>query len=213
MDDTGTEERSPPLVPPYVDRDDERSMREWKLRRARRALGFARQMLHEASEDVVEGGAHERVHYSLQRAGVNADRAFDRLHKELRRLRTMRVYQWVSWTRGGEDQKVRHGEARTLADAKEGALRDLQQVLGFRFYDQYSLLDGVALVTGPSGARYELRRPFGGKLTGKLSGFRWHARGRDVNPRRAFVVPRAVPASAGNDVSATDAEPTNRTAQ
>jgi hypothetical protein len=204
-DSRETGEGSPALVPPHVNREDPRSMRDWVLRRARRALGFARQMLREATEDAMEGGVHDRVHYSIERARINADRAFERLHRELRRLRSVRVYQWVSWASGGEVRKVLHGEARSLVDAKEGAQRDLKEIEGVRFYCHYSEQEGVALVTGPSGARYELRRTYSAKVKGRYLGFRWRTRGREVTSRRVFAAPRAVAVPVGDDASGTDA--------
>ncbi|MDB6010593.1 MAG: hypothetical protein JWL65_2843 [Gammaproteobacteria bacterium] len=203
--ETGESSPAPALVPPHVDREDPNSMRDWVLRRAQRALGFARQMLREATEDAVKGGAHERVRYSTERAAINADRAFGRLHRELRRLRSLRVYQWVSWPRGSEVPTVLYGEARTLPEAKEGAQRDLKEIEGVRFYSHYSDRDGVALVTGPSGARYELRRTYSAKVKGRYLGFRWHARGREVTCRRVFAAPRAVSVPVADDASGTDA--------
>jgi hypothetical protein len=193
----GTREKSPALVPPHVNREDPRDMRDWYLRRAQRALGFARQMLCEATEDAAKGAARERVRYSIERAGLNSDRAFARLHKDLRRLQSLRVYQWVSWLDRGEVPKSLHGEARTLAEAKEGALRDLQAVEGLKFHSEYSDQGGVALVTGPLGARYELRRTYSRK--GKYRGFRWHSRGREVTWRGAIATPYAVAAAMSDD--------------
>jgi hypothetical protein len=85
----------------------------------------------------------------------------------------------VSWLRHSEVPKILHGEARTLAEAKEGALRGLQQIEGTSFYSRLSDNDGVALVTGPSGARHELRRTYG-IVKGRYRGFRWHNRGREI---------------------------------
>jgi hypothetical protein len=175
-ENSGTVDTTPLLIPPNVDREDPRGMREWRLRCRQRALRFARHVLREASEVVLSAQAHVSVGYSIDRAAVNADRAIARLQRELRRMRSPRVYQWVSWLRRSEVPQILHGEARTLAEAKEGALRSLQHIEGNGFYARYSHHDGVALVTGPSGARHELRRAYGKK--GKYRGFRWRNRGR-----------------------------------
>lgn len=165
------------LIPPYVERDSPREMRLWRLRCAERALKFARGVLQEGGEVALRGEAHPRVEHFLKQASVATDRALGRLQKQLRQLRNPRVHQWVSWSCNGEDPKVLHGEARTLAEAKEGALQALRQIEGSGFYGRFSDRDAVALVIGPLGARFELRRTY--SRQGSYLGFRWQKRLRE----------------------------------
>ena len=141
------------LVPEHVDPDSEYSMRRWRLRRSSRAIRFAQQMLREAYGDAVQGNAHARVPIWLDQGMRITERVVERLRKDLRRKHALQLFQWVSWIRGSENLKVLHGEALTLKDAKEGALRDLRQLQDECTEDIPKYRDGVAVVTGPRGGR------------------------------------------------------------
>lgn len=177
------------LIAPDIPTDSPYQMRLWYLRCAQRNLQFSRGVLLQGLEDALRGEASPAVAADLKRAWVSLERALGPLRKQLRQLHSSHSHHWVSWSRKGPTHTVLHGEEHTLIAAQEAALRGLREIEGLHFHQSFSEADAVALVTGPRGARYELRRTYHAKRG--YQGFKWQRGLRATSPDTDVLFLRA----------------------
>jgi hypothetical protein len=172
-------------LPDHVQENDAYSLRNYRLRCVERSLLLARSMLREATEYATRAQANDKLRYSLDRALVNAERAVDRVKRELRVRKSRRVYRWAAWNDRCDEPNARHGEALSLREAKKQSLEALQRTKELEFYGSWT--EAKALVTGPGGARYTLEWQ---RRADESRRYRWRSLGREsrYTPAAAMTV-------------------------
>jgi hypothetical protein len=175
---------TPQRLPDHVEEDDAHSLRTYRLRCVQRSLLLARSLLREATDYATRAPANDKIRYSLDRALVNAERAVDRVKRELRERRSRRVYRWAVWNDRCDAPNARHGETLSLKEAKKQALETLQGIKELHFYGSWT--EAKALVTGSGGARYTLEwklRPDESRR------YRWRSLGRELKSTPVATMP------------------------